>query len=166
MRARPAHIQSLQWAAIVTVTQHRPRRKQLVQAQGAMKNVAADQAKGTFQIERAHDLPTEHGSPEVRRMTIDEIDHDVGDLVAMVVPGRAVRQDWSDMLAEQAGHMLSRRRQAVIQSRRYQHLYDGPLRPSAGFGIKIRLLHIGETRRHDDAGGVMLRVSPIWSRRI
>jgi hypothetical protein len=58
MRARSAHVQSFQRSAIVAVSEHWPRREHLVQAQGAVKNVAADQSEGSFEIERAHDLPS------------------------------------------------------------------------------------------------------------
>ena len=41
-----------------------------------------------------------------------------------------VRQRRIDMLAEQAGHVLARRRQAVVQRRGDQHLDDRLLRPT------------------------------------
>src|SRR5882724_5048836 len=66
MRAGAAHVESLQRTAIVAVAQHGPGGKQLVQAERAVENVAADQTEGALQIERAHDLPAEHGCPEVR----------------------------------------------------------------------------------------------------
>src|ERR1700686_2990222 len=107
MRARSAPIQPLERAAVIAVPQHRPRREQLVQAQGAMENVAADEPEGPLQIERTHNLPPEHRGLEIRRMSIDKIDHDIGNFLAMCVPRRVVRQNWRHMLAEQTGHMPS-----------------------------------------------------------
>src|ERR1700679_3231589 len=156
MRARSAHVQSLQRTAIVAVPEHGPRREHLVQAQGAVKDVAADQPEGALEIERAHDLPPEHRGLEIGRMTVDEIDHDIGYLLPMIVPGCPVGQLRRDVLAEQARHVLSRGREAVVQGRGYEHLDDGLLRPAAGLGIEIRLFHVGKAGRHDDAGGVML----------
>src|SRR5260370_22145229 len=60
VRTRSAHVQSLQWAAIVAVSQHRPRREHLIQTQGAMKDIAADHAESTLELEPAHDLPYQH----------------------------------------------------------------------------------------------------------
>src|ERR1700733_15142936 len=65
MRARSAHVQPRQGSAIVAVAQHRPCREHLVQAQGAVENVAADQPEGALEVERAHDLPSEHRSLEI-----------------------------------------------------------------------------------------------------
>jgi len=106
--AGTAHVQPLQGAAIVAVAQHRTGREQLIQAQRAVKNIAADQAEGTLEIERAHDLAAQHGCLEIRRMAVDEIDHDVRDFVAMRVPRCPIRKHGSHVLAEQTGHMLSR----------------------------------------------------------
>src|ERR1700722_9431602 len=69
MRAGSAHIESLQGSAIVAVSHHRPRREHLVQAERTMKDIAADQAEGPLEIERAHDLPSQHRGLEIRRMT-------------------------------------------------------------------------------------------------
>ena len=44
-----------------------------------MKDVAADEAEGAFEIERREDLPAEHRTLEVRRMAVDRLDHQVGD---------------------------------------------------------------------------------------
>src|ERR1700733_4010674 len=58
MRARSVHVQSFQRTAIIAVSEHWPRREHLVQAQGTVKNIAADQPEGSFEIERTHDLPS------------------------------------------------------------------------------------------------------------
>jgi hypothetical protein len=121
-----------------------------------MENVAADEPESALEIERTHDLPAEHGGLEIRSMGVDQIDHHVRDFLAVGIPGRIVRQHRGDMLAEQAGHMLARGCKTVIEGRRDEHFDDGSLRPSAGLGIKIGLIHVRKTGRHDDAGGVMI----------
>src|SRR5271155_412597 len=111
-----------------------------------MKNIAAHEPECPFQIEWAHDLPPEHGGLEIRSMAVDEIDHHVRHFLAMRIPGSTVRQDWRDMLAEQARHVLARRRKAIVESRGNENLNDRPLRPAAGLGIEIGLVHVGKTR--------------------
>ena len=63
-----AHVEAGQRAAIVAVAEHRARGEQLIERQRAVKDVAADQAEGAFEIERAQDLPAEHRGLEVRRV--------------------------------------------------------------------------------------------------
>ncbi len=80
-----------------------------------MKDVAADQAEGAFEIERAHDLPRDHRTLEVRRIGIDRRDHQIGDLLAMIVPARAIGQFGRHMLAEEARDMAAFRRERRIE---------------------------------------------------
>ena len=51
-----------------------------------MEDIAADEAEGAFEIERRKNLARQHGPPEVRRIGVDRIDHEIGDGFAMVVP--------------------------------------------------------------------------------
>ena len=55
-----------------------------------MENIPADETEGALEIQRAVDLPTEHGGFEIRRVLIDGLDHQVRDLVPVSVPGLAV----------------------------------------------------------------------------
>src|SRR5216683_621275 len=82
-----AMVEALQGSAIVRVAEHRPRREQLVQRQRAMKNIAAEQAELALEIERRQNLPADHACREARRIFIHGRDHEIGDLLAMVVPG-------------------------------------------------------------------------------
>src|SRR3954466_11312903 len=52
MGAGAAMVKSLQRPAIIRVAEHRPRREQLVQRQGAVEDVAADEAEIALQINR------------------------------------------------------------------------------------------------------------------
>ncbi|MFG3757303.1 hypothetical protein, partial [Klebsiella pneumoniae] len=56
MSAGAAMVEAWQRAAVVGVAQHRPGGKQLVQRQGAMENVTADQPEVALEIERGQHL--------------------------------------------------------------------------------------------------------------
>src|SRR6476619_565244 len=60
MRAGAAHVEAGEWAAIVRMPQHRARGKHLPEIERAVKDVAADQTEGAFEIERREALPAEH----------------------------------------------------------------------------------------------------------
>jgi len=121
-----------------------------------MHDVPAGQAKDALQIERRQDLPRNDQGRKSRRITIDGGNHQVGDLVAMIIPRRAARQHGGRMLAEQAGDMRAVRRQRVIQGGRDQHLHHRILRPTRGARFIKSPVHIGQARRDDDAGCEMI----------
>ena len=68
------------------MTQHRTRREDLPQIERAVKDIAADEAECSFQIERRKDLAAEHRALEIRCMIIDRFDHEIGDGFTVVVP--------------------------------------------------------------------------------
>src|SRR5260221_13105962 len=86
MRARAAHVEPLQRAAIVAVAKHRPRREQLVERERAVKDVAADQAELTLQIGGREDLARNPAPTERRRMPIDPRRHQARYLVLLPLP--------------------------------------------------------------------------------
>ncbi len=45
-----------QWCPVVCMAQHRPGAEQLIQAEGPMEDVVADQPEGALEIELAQDL--------------------------------------------------------------------------------------------------------------
>src|SRR5690606_25397306 len=71
MRARAAHAQPRQRAAVVALSQQRTRAEQLVQAQRAVEDVAADQTEGALQVQWRQRLVAKHGGAEVRRVAVD-----------------------------------------------------------------------------------------------
>src|SRR6056297_249304 len=113
--AGTAQVQAGHGATIVGLAEQRTRAEQLVEAQRAMKDVAAQQAVLALEIQRREEAASENAGGEVRRMTVHRGDRQVGEGFPVAVPaavGRGI-----DVLAEQAGDMLSRRRQAVVQRR-------------------------------------------------
>lgn len=62
MGAGAAHVESGDRAAVVGIAEQRPRREQLPEVEGAMKNVAADQAEGALEVERGENLPRDQGA--------------------------------------------------------------------------------------------------------
>ena len=91
--------------------------------------------------------PTSEG----RRIAFDGRDHEVGDLLAMIVPGLSIRQFRRDMLAEQAGDMLSIRCQRVVERGGDQHLDHGLAAPAVFTRIEPGAVHVAKRRREDDA---------------
>jgi hypothetical protein len=51
------------------------------------------------------DLPPQHALLEARGIAIHRRDHQVGHLLAMIIPGAAIGEDRLHVLAEQARHM-------------------------------------------------------------
>ena len=72
-------------------------------------------------------------------------------------PRCAVRQLRRDVLAEQARDMLALAARACRRASTEISISTiGLLRPAVRARVEIGLLHVGEARRDDDAGGVML----------
>src|ERR1043166_5178921 len=90
--AGAAHIKPRDRAAVIGMAEQRAGREQLPEIESAVENVAADEAESALEIERRENLPAEHRPGKIRRVTVDRRDHQVGDLIAMVVPRGAVRQ--------------------------------------------------------------------------
>lgn len=88
-------------------------------------------------------------------MRIDGLDHQVGNPVTLIVPMHAIRERGRDVLAKQAGDVLSGRRERVIQRGRNQHFDDRLPCPALGSCIEISLFHVTQRRRNDDAGAVV-----------
>src|SRR4029077_19539051 len=77
MRAGAAHVEPLQRSAVVAVAEHRARAEQLIEAQGAVRDVATDEPEGALQIERTHDLTAEYRRLEVGSVGVDRVDHQI-----------------------------------------------------------------------------------------
>ena len=89
---------------------------------------------------------------------IDGVDHQVGDLVARVVPRSArrdPRQVRMHVLAEEARDVHAGRRERIIDDRRNQHLDDRRRRPARRLRVEVRALHVAERRRDHDAARVV-----------
>ena len=86
----------------------------------AVHDVATDEAELAFEIERRMDLARDYAGLEVGGMGGDGIDDEVRNLFAVRVPvGLGV-----ELLAEQAGDMLARWGETVVDSAGDQHLDD------------------------------------------
>src|ERR1700744_609589 len=157
MGSGATHVQTLQRSAVVLISEHRARREHLIERQCAVKYVAADETEGALEIQRALDLAPEHGGFEIRGVLVDGLDHQIRDLVAVRVPGLAIRKLRSNMLAEEARHVLAAWRQAVVQCRGNHDLHNRLARPAGRACIEIGLLHIGEGRGGNDARRMVIR---------
>ena len=157
MRARAAVVEARHRAAIVGIAEHRPRPEQLVERERAVEDVAAGEPEGLLEVERAQRLAADHARLEARRIAIDRVDHQVGHLVAMVVPGAAVRQ----FAARRAGRTGSPHGRPC--GARLSSSVEGISISMIGSRLqpcwrasRIGAVHVGEARRHDDAGGVVV----------
>jgi hypothetical protein len=92
------------------MTQHRPGAEELIERQSSVEDVAANEPARSLEIERTHDLPPQHTLLKSWSIAIHRRNHQVGHLLAVIVPGAAIGEDRLNMLAEQARHVLARRR--------------------------------------------------------
>src|SRR5690349_22470621 len=86
MRARSAQVEALHGHQVVGVAEHRPRREQLIERERAVKDVAADEAELTLEIQWRQRAPAEDTRAESGREPLDGVDHEIGDFLARVVP--------------------------------------------------------------------------------
>ena len=114
MGAGAAHIEPIDRAAVIAVSQNRTRREHLIEIELSVHDVAAGKAEDALEIERAQRLHAEYRFAESRRETVNRVNHQSRNFIAVIVPGTAARKFRRDVLAEQARHMLSRRRQRVV----------------------------------------------------
>ena len=121
-----------------------------------MKNIATGQAEALFQIQRRQHHAPQHAGFEIGRIVIHGVDHQIGSGFFDLIPIKIVRQHRIEMLTEQTGDVLPRRRQRIVHGRRDQHLHHRRARAAEGACIEIRLLHVFERGRDDDAGLVIV----------
>src|ERR1700687_1398284 len=72
--ARAAHVQALQRAAIVTMTEDRSRREELVQREGAVEDIAPDESELALEVERRQCVPGDDARGKIGRVTLDGSD--------------------------------------------------------------------------------------------
>src|SRR5215471_7368117 len=133
-----------------------PCREQLIETEHAVHNVATNEAKRSFEIERRQHLPTEDGLLEARRISIHGRDHQIGNFVAPLIPSRAIRQYWRDMLAKKACDVASCRRECVIQRGWDHHLDHRLTRPAERTRLGVSAVVVGQARTDDYAGREMI----------
>ena len=150
MGAGAAMVEAGEGAAVVGVAEHRAGGEQLVERQRAVEDVAADEPEDAFEVERRERLAGDDAVLEAGGVALDGGDHEVGDLLAMIVPGPSLRKLRRDVLAEQARDMRALRRQAVVEGRGDQHLDHRLAAPAVRAGVVIGAVHIGEGRGDDD----------------
>ena len=156
VRRRSAHVEPFQRPAIIAMAEHRPRAVELIEAELAVEDVAADERELSLHIERRKDHPSKYGRTEIRRIARHRVDHDIGDFFATIVPARSIGQLRRDMLAEQARDMLALRRQAVVEHALNMHLDHRLLRPAGAARVGVGLVQIFQRRRDHHAAAVMV----------
>ena len=86
MASRTSQIETRDRTSIIRVTQHRTRREDLPQIERSVENIAADKSECSLKVERGKDLARQDRAPEIRRMIIDRLDHEIGDGFTVVIP--------------------------------------------------------------------------------
>jgi hypothetical protein len=126
VRARAAHVEPADRAAVVAVAEDRAGGPQLVEGHVAVHDVAAGEVELALEALGAEHLAAEDRGAETRGVLLDGVDDGVGGRVFLGVPVAAVGQLRGELLAEQAGDVLARRGEAVVDGRGDQHLDDRP----------------------------------------
>src|SRR5712691_12494195 len=108
MRAGTAEIKAAHGRAVIRVAEHRSCRKQLVERQRPVKDVAADEAEIAFEVEGGQDFAREDALPEIRSVAVDRRDDRVGRALLLLVPAAAPGQRRVEVLAEEARDVCSR----------------------------------------------------------
>ena len=125
-----------------------------------MEDVAADQAEGALQIERAQDLPAEHARLEARRVARRPCrssdrrpsPRDRPTSCRREIVGSSGATCWQKRLATcwPGGARMSSSVEGISIST------IGCARPAVRARVEVGAVHVGERRRDDDAGGVMV----------
>ena len=142
VRARTAHVQASYRSAIVAVAKRGAGRPELIERHMAVHDVAADQPEFALEVERRMDLPRDDRRLEIGRVPGDGLDDQVGGGFTLVVPAATVREDGRKLLAEQAGDVHSRGREAVVDGRRDHDFDDRSIGPALCLCIDERLIHV------------------------
>ena len=139
--------------------QHRAGAEKLVQSELAVEDVAPDQPELTLEIPGRQHPAAEDRGLEVGREASHLRDHRIGRALALVGPGAAIGKRIAEVLAEEACHVASRRREGVVHGAGDQDLDDGLRGPARLARGHERTIHECKRGREDDAGAVVrLRV--------
>src|SRR3546814_9068487 len=112
------------------------RRPQLVEAHIAVHDVAAGKPELAFEpLGRQPRLRDDAGA-KTRRVLLDRVDDAIRRRFLLVVPVATARKFGRELLAEEAGDMLARRGEAVVDGRGDQHLDDRRLRSAILFRVE------------------------------
>ena len=135
------------------MAQHRPRRPELVEAHPPVEDIAPDQAERALQAFGAEYLPRQDRGAKARRVRLDGVDDRVRRCGFLL---RRPFQRRIELLAEQAGDMMARRREAVVDLGGNQHLDNRFARPSVRLGVGERPVHVIEAGCDHDPRTQML----------
>ena len=145
MGSGAAHVEARQRPAVVAVAEHRPRREQLIQLSAPWKMSPPTRPKVRSRSSGLMICRPSTEALKFGRMRVDGVDHQVGHRLAMRRPTTAPSGSCGrDMLAEQAGHMLARRRQLSSSVEGISISTIGCARPAVGARVDVGAIHVGE----------------------
>src|SRR5262249_5837344 len=101
-------------------------------------------------------LSRDHACLETRRIGFDGVDHQVGDGFTVLLPCRAVCKLRAHVLTEEACHMRTRRREAIVKGGRNYNFNNGRSTPATFDAIAIGLLQVRKAGRENYSCSVMI----------
>eukprot|EP00053_Salpingoeca_punica_P005848 m.56912 g.56912 ORF g.56912 m.56912 type:complete len:677 (+) comp13422_c0_seq2:93-2123(+) len=149
VRACAAEVELLHRRAVGAVAKGRAGVAELVQAEGAVEDVAAVQAKDALQVQRAEHVAANDRVREARRKLVDNAADAVGEgvLEGLVGPVADLRVDVvGRILHKELHHMLAGRRDGAVQRGRDCHLNHRPRGRHAHRGLALRVLNLLHAR--------------------
>src|SRR5579863_455546 len=109
MRGRSAHVEILNWRAVLSPAWHRTQEEELFERELSLEDVALGQSPLAFEIERSDDLLLDDDVFQVRCVLRDRVDHRVAERLFFSVPTEPGRQLVWCVLHEARHHVLAGR---------------------------------------------------------
>src|SRR3954453_5789345 len=106
-----AQVESLDRAAVVRMAEERPRRPELVESEGAVEDVAADEAEVALQVGGREGAVAEDARAESWGVRFDDIEDPIDSLALAHIPVRLGRE----VLAEETRDVLAFRREPIVE---------------------------------------------------
>jgi len=116
MGAATAKVESFKWRAVVGESGDRAHAEHLIESQAAVKYVAARKAVLALQIQRSEHFPVQDCFLDVWRVFLQDIQAPIAERFAFFVPGGCGFQLIGPVLHENIHHMLTRRRQGIVDN--------------------------------------------------
>src|SRR5690242_10769497 len=86
MRRRSAHVEIVDWRAVIRPSRDGTQEEKLFERKLALKNISLREAKFSLEIERRQHLPADDDVFNVRRVLGNGVDHVVAEGFALLVP--------------------------------------------------------------------------------
>lgn len=142
---------------VIGMAQHRTGREQLVETELTVKDVAVRKSEAPFQIQRRKNLARENRAAEVRCVSGNRVDYEVGKRLALgfILPTAPIGKMRRRVLHEEARYVSAGGGQHGVDRRGDEHFDNGLRGPAVRAGVEVGALEIAEGWADDDAGAMM-----------